>query len=94
MKGDVDTEQSLTATAVINRSGANIHGNERDGQMEVKQRENEADAITSVLIVTQISWVYDLNSQRILKISNSSEKHHLCHVKAIVSRENKFNKND
>lgn len=55
MKGDADTERSLAAAAVINRSGANIHGNETDGQMEVKQRENEADAITSVLIVARIS---------------------------------------
>lgn len=49
MKGDVDTERSLAATAVINRSGANIHGNERDGQMEVELRDNQADALTSVL---------------------------------------------
>lgn len=81
MKGDVDTERSLAATAVINRSGANIHGNERETDRWRSSRER-VKQITSVLIV------YDLNSQRILKISNSSEKHHLCHVKAIASREN------
>lgn len=77
MKGDVDTERSLTATAVINRSGANIHGNERDGQMEVEQREqSEADAITSVHTVAHISSALNLKSGRILKISNTYEKHH------------------
>lgn len=53
MKGDVDTERSLAATAVINRSGANIHGNERDGQMEVKQRESEADNICPYGVFTK-----------------------------------------
>ncbi len=51
MKGDVDT----AIAAVINRSGANIHGNERetDRWRSSRERENEADA----LIVAQISMI-------------------------------------
>jgi len=36
-KGGVDTERLLSATEDINRSGANIHRVERDGQMQRKR---------------------------------------------------------
>lgn len=67
--------------AVINRSGANIHGN--DGSQAEREWSRCPYSGTNQ---------YDLNSQRILHISNSSEKHH--HIKATVCRENAFDNND